>query len=278
MRSAELREQAVRLVVEEGLNIQEAGRRLSVAPSTLRYWVKASREGKTIGDKQKPLTEIEMELTRVKRQLAHSRIKSRNITRKESILEAAIDVFGKKGFQAASVSEIARKAGIADATIYKYFRNKEDLFFSIPIEKTKEFRGQLDLHLEGITGAFNKIRKFVWYFLYFFKMNPEYGRILLLEMRVSKSFVTTETYDFLKESVGQVMNIILEGQTEGVIRRDIDVYVQRHLILGVLEHIVSRWLLKGGKYDLLEHHQEVSQMLIDGLKTRPANSSGAIRN
>jgi TetR/AcrR family fatty acid metabolism transcriptional regulator len=189
--------------------------------------------------------------------------------RRESIIQAAIEVFSKKDFQTASISEIAQRASIADGTIYQYFRSKEDLFFSIPIEKTKEFCSQLELHLEGISGAINKIRKFVWYFLYFFKTNPEYGRILLLEMRVSKSFVKTETYDFLKQSVSQVMNIIIEGQNEGVIRQDTDIYVLRHLILGILEHMVCRWLLKGEKYDLLEHHQEVSQIVIDGLKAIP---------
>lgn len=194
---------------------------------------------------------------------------SKKILRKESIIRAAIDVFGKKDFQSSSISEIAQRAGVADGTIYQYFRSKEDLFFAIPIEKTKEFRGQLDLHLEGISGAFNKIRKFVWYFLYFFKTNPEYGRLLLLEMRVSRSFVKTETYDFLKQSVGQVMNIITEGQNEGVIRQDTDIYILRHLVLGILEHMVSRWLLKGETYDLLERHQEVSQLLIDALKVPP---------
>jgi TetR/AcrR family fatty acid metabolism transcriptional regulator len=194
---------------------------------------------------------------------------SKKIIRRESIIQAAIEVFSKKDFQTASISEIAQRASIADGTIYQYFRSKEDLFFSIPIEKTKEFCSQLELHLEGISGAINKIRKFVWYFLYFFKTNPEYGRILLLEMRVSKSFVKTETYDFLKQSVSQVMNIIIEGQNEGVIRQDTDIYILRHLILGILEHMVCRWLLKGEKYDLLEHHQEVSQIVIDGLRAIP---------
>jgi len=195
---------------------------------------------------------------------------SRKAIKRETIIQAAIEVFSKKGFQAATISEIAQKAHVADGSIYQYFKNKEDLFFSIPVEKTKEFRTQLELHLEGISGAFNKIRKFVWYFLYFFTMNPDYGRILMLEMRVSKSFVTTDTYAFLKKSVGQVMEIITEGQKEGVIRKDTDVFILRHLVLGILEHIVSRWLLKEAKYDLLEHHREVSRLIIDALK-KPAS-------
>jgi len=56
----ELREEAVKLVREGGLRIPEVGRRLSVAPSTIRYWVKADREGKLkeVGRQQRPLTEI----------------------------------------------------------------------------------------------------------------------------------------------------------------------------------------------------------------------------
>jgi TetR/AcrR family transcriptional regulator, fatty acid metabolism regulator protein len=194
---------------------------------------------------------------------------SKKSLRRESIIQAAIEVFSRKGFQAAGISEIAQKAGVADGTIYQYFKNKEDLFFSIPIEKTKEFRSRVGLHLKGITGALNKLRKFVWYFLYFFKTNPEYGRLLMLEMRVNKSFVKTETYEFLKQSVSSVLEIIEEGQKEGVIRKDVDIYLMRHLILGILEHMVSRWLLKEGKYDLLEHHQEVSRILIDALRPTP---------
>jgi TetR/AcrR family fatty acid metabolism transcriptional regulator len=191
---------------------------------------------------------------------------SKKILRRESIIQAAIEVFSKKGFQASGISEIAQRAGVADGTIYQYFKNKEDLFFSIPIEKTNEFRSKVELHLKGISGALNKLRKFVWYFLYFFKTNPEYGRLLMLEMRVNKSFVKTETYDFLKQSVSSVLEIIEEGQKEGVIRKDVDIYLLRHLILGILEHMVTRWLLKETKYDLLEHHQEVSRLLIEGLR------------
>ena len=68
----ELREEAVKMVVEGGESVPEVGRRLSISPSTIRYWVKASKEGKLqeVGKQQRPLTELEMELHRVKRELA----------------------------------------------------------------------------------------------------------------------------------------------------------------------------------------------------------------
>ena len=66
--SKEFREQAVKLVTEEGLSAKEAARRLSLPVSTL----KAAQAGKRgeIGKAQRPLTEVELELTKTKRELA----------------------------------------------------------------------------------------------------------------------------------------------------------------------------------------------------------------
>jgi len=193
---------------------------------------------------------------------------SKKIAKRQAIIQAAIEVFGKKSFRDSNISEIARRANVAEGTIYQYFRNKEDLFFSIPIEKTREFCGELELHLQGIVGPFNKIRKFIWYYLYFFKANPEYGRILMLEMRVSRSFVKTKTYSFLRKSTSEILEIIKLGQKEGVIRMDTNPYVIRQLTLGILEHVVTRWLLKGEKYDLMDSYEDISKLVMDGISFR----------
>jgi len=79
----EFRQEAVKLVTEEGLSLPEAARRLSLAPSTLAYWVKACKEGKLgeIGETQKPLTEVEMELARTKKELVEVKME-RDILKK----------------------------------------------------------------------------------------------------------------------------------------------------------------------------------------------------
>ena len=68
----EFREEAVKLVKEGGLSISAVGRKISVSPTTIHYWLKASEENKLseVGKQQRPLTEVEMELARVKRELA----------------------------------------------------------------------------------------------------------------------------------------------------------------------------------------------------------------
>ena len=201
---------------------------------------------------------------------------SKKAARKQSILQAAIEVFSKGGFRDSSISEIAKRANVAEGTIYQYYKNKEDLFFSIPIQKTIEFSEELDLHLQGITGTFNQIRKFIWYYLYFFKTNPEYGRILMLEMRVSRSFVKTKTYNFLKKSISRILEIIREGQNDGTIRKDVNLYILRQLVLGILEHVVTRWLLQAAKYDLMEYYEDITKLIIDGISLPREASRGKV--
>ena len=79
----EFRQKAVKLVTEEKLSLPEAGRRLSLAPSTIGNWVKAYRAGKLggIGKTQRPLTEIEMELARTKKELVEVKME-RDILKK----------------------------------------------------------------------------------------------------------------------------------------------------------------------------------------------------
>jgi transposase len=72
----EFREEAVKMVLDGGMSLPEAARRLSLPPSTIGNWVKAHKAGKLgdIGKTQRPLTDIEMELARVKKELAETRM------------------------------------------------------------------------------------------------------------------------------------------------------------------------------------------------------------
>ena len=79
----EFREEAVKLVTEETLSLPEAARRLSLPTSTLANWVKAFKSGKlgAIGKTYRPLTEVEMELARVKKENAELKME-RDILKK----------------------------------------------------------------------------------------------------------------------------------------------------------------------------------------------------
>jgi|688.fasta_scaffold426912_2 transposase len=70
--SPELREQAIRLYESEKLTVPELSKRLSIPKGTLKNWITAARAGKLsdVGQNQRPPTEVELELAKVKRELA----------------------------------------------------------------------------------------------------------------------------------------------------------------------------------------------------------------
>jgi len=90
----ELRQEAVKLVVEDNISCREAAQKLSLAPSTLAYWVKAYKKGKLgdIGKAQKPLTEVELELAKTKKELAEVKME-------RDILKKAAAYFAKESLQ-----------------------------------------------------------------------------------------------------------------------------------------------------------------------------------
>ena len=87
----ELREEAVKLVLEEKLSVPEAARRLSLPLSTLGNWLKACKEGRLgeIGNNYRPLTDLEMELARTKKELA-------DVKMERDILKKAAAYFAKE--------------------------------------------------------------------------------------------------------------------------------------------------------------------------------------
>ncbi len=189
----------------------------------------------------------------------------RDFTR-EQIIKAALRVFGEHSFQNASISKIAREAKVAEGTIYQHFKNKEDLFFYIPIERTNAFCDGLDLHLRGIHDTASRITKFVWYFLHFFKNNPDYARMIMLEMRVSSGFLKSRAWESLKRYTDLVLDTIKAGQEDGTFRKDISAFRLRQLLFGILEHVVVRWLIKDeAAADPSEDYEQIADLVLHGI-------------
>ena len=185
------------------------------------------------------------------------------------IVEAALKLFAEKNFKEVSISEIAEEAGVAVGTVYEHFKNKEDLYFRIPAKRAEDFGSQLSLHLEGLHSPIEKIRKYVWFYLYYFKENPIITELILMELRVNKRYFNTRRqHQSLLKSTTAILELIKEGQESGDIRNDISPYTIRHMIIGALEHISTYWVLKDNQFDVVSFSKDVSTMLLSGIVTK----------
>jgi len=194
--------------------------------------------------------------------------KFRAENKKRLILQVANAVFAEKGFQEATISQIARKANIAEGSIYDYFKNKEDLLFSIPEERMESFLSGLQEHLKGIQGALEKLRKLIWYHLDFYERNQDYTRILLLDLRQNPRFNQSRAYGMIRQYSGMILRMIEEGKKEGSIRKEVDSYILRDLILGAIEHFSIRGFIMGRVPHLAEGADHLYDQIVSGAAER----------
>ncbi|WP_246804229.1 TetR/AcrR family transcriptional regulator [Desulfosarcina cetonica] len=165
--------------------------------------------------------------------------------RRKDLLKAAQEIFSQKGLVDSNISDIARKANIADSIIYHYFINKEDLLFYALADKLDEVEKELKLHLEGIRDPVSKLGKMIWYHLYINDLSPQETRVLkdlLFECRSNQNFYSHEGYQALRRYTKIMSDILQQGINEKVFRSDINIVLVRNMIFGLLdEESLSRF-------------------------------------
>ena len=182
------------------------------------------------------------------------------------ILKAAVKVFAHRGFYNAKVSQIAQNAGIADGTIYLYFKNKDEILISIFEEEMAKFISKVRKEIESEPDIKSKLRIFVKTHLNFVEKNPKLAQVFQLELRQSNKFIKEYAGSKLKEYLNVAGDIIEEGQRHGVIRKDIHPGLIKRALFGSLDEVATHWvLMKNGKYDLEKSAEQIADIFINGI-------------
>ncbi len=183
------------------------------------------------------------------------------------ISEAAVEVFAEKGFHQARVSDISKRAGVADGTIYLYFKNKDDLLLSI-------FEDSMTLLVEGAKEELSKescplqkIRSFVSFHFRQVQDNRSVAEVLQVELRLSNKFLKDYRPSKLWDYLGLLAEVIREGQASGVIRSEVDPFMQMWALFGALDELGMQWVLaRRRKIDLDVAAYQVAETFVRGLR------------
>lgn len=186
--------------------------------------------------------------------------------RRDQILNAAEKVFAEKGFHDATISDVARKANLSDATIYEYFPSKEDLLFSIPEEEVLRGGEQLEIHLRYIRGATGKIRSIIYHLLSAYQSSPTFTAVIMLILKTNRRFLETPTYQTIRKVYQRITAVIEEGVASGEFKSDINPYLVRSAILGTIDQLVTRSLLLGKPEDLLALVDPITDLILGGIR------------
>lgn len=171
----------------------------------------------------------------------------RGTDKRERILRAAIKVFARKGFYATRVSEIAKAAGVADGTIYLYFKNKDDVLVSIFDDRITKLIAVLRDEVEKAEGFEDKLRRVVELQLGLLEGQRDLAEVVTVNLRQSSRLLKQYAQPLFTEYLEIIAGVIAEGQREGVVRPDVRPRVVARALWGALDGVALTWALGGAK-------------------------------
>ncbi|SFD59266.1 transcriptional regulator, TetR family [Lentibacillus persicus] len=192
----------------------------------------------------------------------------KNKPKYNQIIEAAVEVIAENGYHASQVSKIAKKAGVADGTIYLYFRNKEDILVSVFEEKMGQFIERIAHGIGEKNNANEKL--FTLIEMHFRQLAEDHHLAIVtqLELRQSNTDLRLKINQILKPYLAVIDDIIREGTRDKIFRDNLNIQLIRQMIFGTLDEIVTNWVMKEEKYDLVQQTSDVHEFIMSGLSAK----------
>jgi len=181
------------------------------------------------------------------------------------ILEAAVKVFARQGFHQSTVAQIAKEAGVADGTIYLYFKNKDDILVQFFSSRTKQvfesFREAVDQGQTSVDKLGNLIRRH----LAEFQRDRDGAVVYQVETHQNSRLAEAQIREMSQMYRDLIAEIVVQGQQEGTIRKDIYVGLVKRFIIGAVDEVINTWLHSDDGYDLVSMANPLVELFIKGI-------------
>jgi TetR/AcrR family transcriptional regulator, fatty acid metabolism regulator protein len=194
--------------------------------------------------------------------------KTKENDKRARILDAAVRVFAERGFFGATVAGIARAAGVADGTIYLYFKSKDDVLLRLFDEKMTDLLDEAKAAAAQEGSASARLSRLVQLHLALVEKDPELAQVLIVELRQSAQFPRAEGRQKLAAYLDVFGQIVREGQEAGDLDPAISVQTAKRAIFGALDELALGWLMSGRRTSLKKTAAELSALLVRGLASK----------
>jgi TetR/AcrR family transcriptional regulator, fatty acid metabolism regulator protein len=188
--------------------------------------------------------------------------------KREAILRAAIKVFARNGYFNSKVSDIAGEAGIADGTVYLYFKSKEEVLHSIFDRAMEEFISEGKREIDKLDDVREKLRRIAQLHLEKLSDDRDLAIVFQVELRGSTKFMEEFSATGFAEYLEIIRQAIIEGQKSGVFRTDLNSTVCSKIFYGALDEMVTNWVLSKKSYSLQPMSETVLEIFLGGMTAR----------
>ena len=185
--------------------------------------------------------------------------------KREAILRAATKVFARKGFFNSKVADIATEAGIADGTVYLYFKGKDEILHSIFDQAMAEFISEGKAELSPTDTPIERLQKIARLHLSRLGADRDIAIVFQVELRGSTKFMQEFSAAGFHDYLEIIRKTIDEGQVAGVLRSDIKPIVAAKILYGALDEMVTNWILSKKHYHLAPMADEVMKIFLKGI-------------
>jgi TetR/AcrR family fatty acid metabolism transcriptional regulator len=182
------------------------------------------------------------------------------------IMQALRLLLQEKNFDSITTAEISKVAGVNEALIYRYFKDKRGLLHKILAEYFRVHLAQIRRDVDETEGSIEKLRTLIKGTISFHKKNSVFSRILLLEVRNHPTYFHSEAYELAKQYSRLINKIIEEGIKNSKIRRDIPLSCMRDIIIGSIERACMRPAIFDRDFDEELLAGNLAEAVIGGLR------------
>ncbi len=195
----------------------------------------------------------------------------RNPDKHAAIFRAAIKTFARNGFFNSKIADIAREAGVADGTVYLYFKNKDDILISIFNQTMEEAIAAGRLVLAAIHDPIAKLRQVAYLHLERLGRDRDLAVVFQVEFRQSIKFMERFSATRLADYLEIIRGILQDGQRAGVFREPLDTMLAAKVFFGALDEMATNWILSRRSYRLVGTVDPVVDLFCRGFCTDGAS-------
>lgn len=200
-----------------------------------------------------------------------SRKEREYLVHREEILRAAEKVFAAKGFFQTTMSEIAQAAEFGTGTLYKYFKSKEDLYFTLIDEKTDEINRLVRAELLRKTSAIERIRTVLTLELEFIQKNRDFFRIYTSEGSRFEWSIKNDCGKNIHEKMVSYIHLLGEVFEEGMRAGELKPFAPldlAHAFEGIVHSFIFEWLISPESYPLLSKAETILEIFLQGTEKK----------
>lgn len=186
-------------------------------------------------------------------------------TKRTAILDAAVVEIARHGYHQTTVAMIARRAGVADGTIYLYFSNKDEILLSLFERAMGRFISEGREQVDQEASAVDKLRRIVELHLTLVGQDRDLAIMTQVELRHSAHFMDQLSRNQVGDYLSILGEVVAQGQDEGSFRKNLDPVFAAKAIFGVLDEMATDWVLSQRNKRLESQAGAVAEFLLGGL-------------